>query len=638
MKINHVRKFFDKWRKTEDRVLTREIAFYCAQRSGIYSDLLVKLVVENDIAALCAFKIDYSDPLNSVRDLQYARQCLALYSKDADIEIVDTERMMYYTFLEAEMKNRLTNLRWSTLYNSGKLFTCEDSFVDDVSRKISYILGDCPDLLDCDFGFGPGSSANVRKKTSARYKLNAPPSCSSEMVTTIKRLCHIDMPYYWEIHNFSFIVIPGVLSGVPKNALTKRSVLIEPLLNTPYQKSIGTEMKKRLLRFGCNLYDQTKNQELALLGSITDEIVTVDIRNASNTMALLVVYHSLVYCPQWSSILERLRTGTAEYKGKLRTLEMFSSMGNGFTFELESLLFYAIACVVTERKGADLTLVSVYGDDIIVPSECYENLIEALAFYGFEINTSKSYHTGPFRESCGSDYYLGENIRPFFKKDRWTDARLVGFLNHDFRAYRLIPESMRNRLRTYLSDDISVGPDGYGDGHLLVDDLSFKDLTVAKREKRNNIVSKLRQKKSKSGCCIPCQQDDLDGWWVSTITKIPNRDLETLDLGDRLYPFYNIYKKPPLISDEFEWNFPSLTNGPELTYTRERLSVPEVICHGESSSIDKVSLEDDPYVLRGGWRANKTRIYMFKGSLDFVENEIDLNRLTEDQQLAITIS
>jgi hypothetical protein len=602
---NHIRKFYDLWKKRDDASLTFRLAFYCAERSGIYCERLCDMVAARDVLGLCTFDIDYSDPLNNIRDLQYARQCLAFFSKDSDLRLKDTERAMYCTFLEAEMKNRQTNKRWSLLYETGNLFHCEDGFVDSVARKISHILGDCPSLLDCDFAFGPGSSTTVRKQTSARHKLDARPTCSAEMVDMIELYRHIDTPAYWEAHANQFDVVPGELSSVPKNALTERSILIEPTLSTPYQKAVGSEMKKRLLVFGCNLYDQRQNQELALLGSITDEIVTVDVRNASNTMALLPVYHSFAYCPEWFSLLEGLRTGEAKYKGKLRKLEMFSSMGNGFTFELESLLFYAIAMTVCERVGADTKLVSVYGDDIIIPTSCYTMLVTALQFFGFELNKSKSYASGPFRESCGADYYLGEQIRPFYKKDRWTDARIVGFLNYDYRNFRLIPEDIRCQLRHTLESDVKVGPDGLGDGHLIVDDLRFEDLTEAKRQIRNRF---------KPGR----QQHDLDGWFITTYAKVPERDMHPLAIGDRLYPLYNIYRKPSLISIEHNYSALATINGNELLWdlTKEILVNPDCICSAYGP-VDP-DLEDDPYVLRGGWRSKAVRIYMFKGSIPFV--------------------
>jgi hypothetical protein len=58
--------------------------------------------------------------------------------------------------------------------------------------------------------------------------------------------------------------------------------------------------------------------------------------------------------------------------------------------------------------------VAVYGDDIIVPVDSRELLVEALEVLDFKVNAQKSYWTGKFRESCGVDAYCGENITPAY--------------------------------------------------------------------------------------------------------------------------------------------------------------------------------------------------------------------------------
>jgi hypothetical protein len=54
--------------------------------------------------------------------------------------------------------------------------------------------------------------------------------------------------------------------------------------------------------------------------------------------------------------------------------------------------------------------VRVYGDDIIVPVEFTHHVVEMLETFGFRVNLSKSFWTGKFRESCGKEYYDGEDV------------------------------------------------------------------------------------------------------------------------------------------------------------------------------------------------------------------------------------
>ena len=69
----------------------------------------------------------------------------------------------------------------------------------------------------------------------------------------------------------------------------------------------------------------------------------------------------------WFDLLNDCRSQAVSYKGEWIELNMFSSMGNAFTFELESLIFWAIANAVCYCSGSR-GHISVYGDDIIVPS------------------------------------------------------------------------------------------------------------------------------------------------------------------------------------------------------------------------------------------------------------------------------
>jgi len=124
--------------------------------------------------------------------------------------------------------------------------------------------------------------------------------------------------------------------------------------------------------------------------------------------------------------------------------------------------------------GADTSKISVYGDDLIYPIEALEDVRAGLEFFGFTVNKEKSFSTGNFRESCGKDYFFGRNVRPFYLKDRWNDARVVGFLNFDYRNYNLLDDEMVQFLLSQLDEaNIHFGPDGYGDGHIVTDNAAY---------------------------------------------------------------------------------------------------------------------------------------------------------------------
>jgi hypothetical protein len=105
-------------------------------------------------------------------------------------------------------------------------------------------------------------------------------------------------------------------------------------------------------------------------------------------------------------------------------LRKFSTMGNACTFPVESLLFLSIAIAsvltVRGRRGTKYSVeslrgeVAVFGDDIIIPVDCRELFIEALEILDFKVNTSKSFWSGNFRESCGIDAFRGHDVTPAF--------------------------------------------------------------------------------------------------------------------------------------------------------------------------------------------------------------------------------
>jgi hypothetical protein len=138
-------------------------------------------------------------------------------------------------------------------------------------------------------------------------------------------------------------------------------------------------------------------------------------------------------------------------------------MGNGFTFPLESLLFWAL----TKACCSDDEVVSIYGDDIICPTHRVPLIHRVLTACGFSLNLEKSYYTGEFRESCGTDYYRGIDIRPYYQKKLVSGETLFTLHNFYKRNHR---DDMASRVLNCIPEDMRIyGPDGYGDGHLIGD-------------------------------------------------------------------------------------------------------------------------------------------------------------------------
>jgi hypothetical protein len=215
------------------------------------------------------------------------------------------------------------------------------------------------------------------------------------------------------------LVVANRVEFVPKNWKTHRTIAMEPEGNLPFQLSFDSWCKERLRSHGIDLRNQSLNQDLARQGSMDGSLATVDLSAASDTVSLNTV--AFLLPEDWFQFLTDIRTPGYRIgrEGELRQYHKFSSMGNGTTFALETLIF-ASACYAVGSKSF-----TAYGDDIIIETGLYSRLVQVLELFGFSTNEDKSFHAGPFRESCGYDTWEGVNITPFYL--RGTPSNQAGW-------------------------------------------------------------------------------------------------------------------------------------------------------------------------------------------------------------------
>jgi hypothetical protein len=447
----------------------RQVSELCSLNGGELSGELNKLIQEGKYLEVIDYAIDYNRPY-TLSDIRNARQIKALVEKQAFFDLgCKTEETAYKKFKESEEKCLETNKRLeSNRSPNGEVV----SVLFSAQRKIDRILGRVPSLDALDFSFGPGATTNVKMHEACfRSKLSASLACSDDMVPVVGEFLaefpNLVRHHSWRKSDDSSSVVvktsAGKLCFVPKNSRTDRPIVVEPLLNGLMQKGIGSYIKKRLRHAGIDLTDQSRNQRLAFIGSVTGRLATIDLSSASDTISLALVWDLLPF--PWADLLSSCRTGEVSYKDDYFVLEKFSSMGNGYTFELESLIFYALAYGVCHHLGLDQSEVSVYGDDIVIPSQAYELLSSVLSYTGFEINERKSFRSGPFRESCGADFWHGFDIRPFYLREEISYRVLFSFHNW---AVRNCEHELSAHIATQIPDWLKIyGPDGFGDGHLV---------------------------------------------------------------------------------------------------------------------------------------------------------------------------
>jgi hypothetical protein len=213
-----------------------------------------------------------------------------------------------------------------------------------------------------------------------------------------------------------FTIVPGSrLDTVEKSYKVRRTILIEPDGNMLLQKALGSIIRRCLKLKGINLNDQSRNQILAFAGSITGLLGTIDLAAASDSISLFIA--RLLLPEAWYELLYELRSPLFQGPdGTWTKLEKLSSMGNGFTFEVESLLFWALTQGTVDVYKPSDRRVGVYGDDIVVATECCDRLARILSTCGFKLNAEKSFWTGYFRESCGKHYHNGTDVTPVYIK------------------------------------------------------------------------------------------------------------------------------------------------------------------------------------------------------------------------------
>lgn len=294
-------------------------------------------------------------------------------------------------------------------------------FLTRVRRHAARILGGLPESLD--LRFGPGATFEDRGfLVSIPDKMTTRPTITQRAIPLLGQFfgtawgrALINGPSRGGVK----VVRGDRFSSVPKDNSKNRGIGIGPSINVSLQLGVGRVMRRRLAKEGIDLtHGQDIHRRVACDASVTGEFATIDLSNASDTVSRALV--KLVLPSTWFDLLDMLRTPACRVNGKWVLLEKFSAMGNGYTFELETLVFLCVCMACMEEHGITPlpgVNVFVYGDDIIVPVGVATSVLAALGFLGFEPNREKTFVKGSFRESCGGDFFEGQPVRAHFVKE-----------------------------------------------------------------------------------------------------------------------------------------------------------------------------------------------------------------------------
>ncbi|DAD51450.1 TPA_asm: RNA-directed RNA polymerase [ssRNA phage Zoerhiza.1_29] len=354
---------------------------------------------------------------------------------------INPEWAAFSTWMKSEKSCFQTNRRLSTECSTG-LFSVAPSIISDAQRKVAQILGDVQlEFISELCRFGNGATYDLRRGSTHAEK-SCRPTITFDAIPWACRVLARDEYLASLVGPLDGlkVVKSNRMVMVPKTVKTHRPIAAEPTLNSYIQQGVGRYIRHRLKRFGVDLDDQTINQDLARFAQAFG-LSTVDLSSASDTLCTNLV--KLLVPPQWFELLDDLRCKFTDYKGKRFYLSKFSSMGNAYTFELESLIFYSLLSAACTAGVS-----SVYGDDLVVHNSDYRRVVETLTWAGFTVNASKSFSEGSrFYESCGKHYFDGEEVTPCFQKD-------VCSRPHDY--VRLHNRLVRAGIRLGLRDEFEA--------------------------------------------------------------------------------------------------------------------------------------------------------------------------------------
>jgi hypothetical protein len=223
---------------------------------------------------------------------------------------------------------------------------------------------------------------------------------------------------------------------VPKDLTKQRLICIEPKELMFAQQGIMAVLYQVIkthpfLRDSIHITNQTYN----FRKSRDERFCTIDLSDASDLISLKLVKYLLP--KEVFAILTRYRASGIEFPdgSVVKPYRCFATMGNAICFPMESIVFWALSlAAILVREVSYRTFVSlrdvawvldhnpkpllrrfsplVFGDDIIVPRQAYDYVVDMLGWAGMRVNTSKSCGPqSPVRESCGSYWYRGFDVR-----------------------------------------------------------------------------------------------------------------------------------------------------------------------------------------------------------------------------------
>ena len=381
----------------------------------------------------------------SVKDavqLRYLRQLLLFCYKATVTHDIKTTEKSFQVFLE-------TNLAVGRF--GSDLARVSPKLLDSARRHVQSVLYRYRETA-LKPSHGPGAVTTSKSRWQHRYSTIEAMYPYSDWYSCYYNQDHLSHWDNMEMHD----IIRAKLIAVPKDSRGPRLICVHPAEAIWIQQGIRRELERAIALFRyqpgpwprgrIQFDDQSANGSIALTSSRSRRYATLDMKEASDRISEPLVQILFGSKYKWFGcsraqkfVIPRL----GSHVNLVGDLHCYAPMGNATTFPVQSLVFWAICVASLQRLGFHQPgAVFVFGDDIIVPTVCAEEVINDLESFGLLVNRTKSFWRGAFRESCGVDAFDGVDVTPV----RWKTTLDA---EHQSELQSLSDIAMRLRMAGY---------------------------------------------------------------------------------------------------------------------------------------------------------------------------------------------
>lgn len=199
---------------------------------------------------------------------------------------------------------------------------------------------------------------------------------------------------------------------VPKTWKSLRMIMPNTTIGSLYSDGLGKVITNRLCKAGYDIRTlQGVHRDYAREGSENCHLVTADQSLASDNITSKLLEALLP--STWFTKVNFGRIGRLSFYGETLETPTFMTMGIGFTFPLQTLVFLGLLKGCAGFLGEPNLKVSAFGDDLVYDQALHAIVVEVFDDLGLVLNQEKTFSDGWFRESCGGDFFHGVDVRPW---------------------------------------------------------------------------------------------------------------------------------------------------------------------------------------------------------------------------------